>query len=238
VDAIHTAREFVRKQLAEALFDSFLERYQQLHSDEPYRFDARCMAQRSLKNLSLAYLLESGRGQGRAQCFAQLEEANNMTDSLAALSSLAGYDWPERDHYLGRFYAQWQHDPQVVDKWFSLQAGSRLPDTLQRVEELLQHEAFRLTNPNKVRALIGRFCLGNQVRFHASGGEGYRFLTRQVLALDKINPQIAARLVSALSRWRRHDASRQTLMQAELKRILSSPDTSKDVYEIVSKSLG
>jgi len=238
VDAIHTAREFVRKRLAEDLFDLFLQRYLELHSDRPYRFDAESMAARSLKNLSLAYLLESGRGQGRAQCFAQLEQANNMTDSLAALSSLAQYDWPERDHYLGRFYDQWQHDPQVVDKWFSIQAASRLPDTLQRVKQLLHHSAFRLTNPNKVRAVIGRFCLGNQVRFHTASGEGYRFLADQVLALDKINPQMAARLVSALSRWKRHDTHRQTLMQVELNRILSSADISKDVYEIVSKSLG
>jgi aminopeptidase N len=238
VDAIHTAREFVRKRLAEDLFDLFLERYLALRTDGPYRFDAETMAARSLKNLSLAYLLESGRGQGRAQCFAQLEEANNMTDSLAALSSLAQYDWPERDHYLGRFYAQWQHDPQVVDKWFAIQAGARLPDTLERVRQLLEHPAFRLTNPNNVRAVIGRFCLGNQVRFHAGTGAGYRFLTEQVLSLDKINPQIAARLVSALSRWKRHAANRQALMQAELNRILSTPAISKDVYEIVSKSLG
>jgi len=238
VDAIHTARELVRKKLADDLFDLFLERYLELRSEGPYHFDARSMAARSLKNLSLAYLLESGRGQGRAQCFAQLEQANNMTDSIAALSSLAQYEWPERDHYLDRFYKQWQHDTQVVDKWFSIQAASRLPGTLQRVKQLLQHPAFRLTNPNKVRAVIGRFCLGNQVRFHAADGEGYRFLTEQVLALDRINPQIAARLVSALSRWKRHDARRQALMQAELNRILGTPDISRDVYEIVSKSLG
>ena len=109
---------------------------------------------------------------------------------------------------------------------------------MKHIKTLLKHPAFRLTNPNKVRALIGRFCMANQVRFHAADGEGYRFLADQVLALDKINPQMAARLVSALSRWRRFDAPRQDLMQNELKRILSAPDTSKDVFEIVSKSLG
>ena len=160
-----------------------------------------------------------------------------MTDSLAALSSLAQYDWPEREPQLDKFYRRWQHDAQVVDKWFSIQSSSRLPDTLQRVRQLLHHPAFRLTNPNKVRAVIGRFCLGNQVRFHEASGAGYRFLTDQVIALDKINPQMAARLVSALSRWNRYDAQRQALMKAALKRILATPDTSKDVYEIVSKSL-
>jgi len=237
VDAIHMAREFVRKQLAKQLFDSFLDIYHRHDSNETYRFDASSMAKRSLKNLCLAYLLETIRGEARNLCFTQLEKSHNMTDTLAALSSLAQHDWAETDDYLHRFYQQWEHDPQVIDKWFAIQAGSRLPNTLQRVKTLLNHPAFRLTNPNKVRALIGRFCMANQVRFHAVDGEGYRFLTDQVLALDKINPQIAARLVSTLSRWRRFDANRQDLMQTELKRILSASDTSKDVFEIVSKSL-
>ncbi|MGB5408580.1 MAG: aminopeptidase N C-terminal domain-containing protein, partial [Thiogranum sp.] len=238
VDAIHTAREFVRKQLAKQLFDSFLDIYHRHDSNETYRFDAGSMAKRSLKNLCLAYLLETIRGEARNLCFTQLEKSHNMTDTLAALSSLAQHDWAETDDYLHRFYQQWEHDPQVIDKWFAIQAGSRLSGTLQRVKTLLNHPVFRFTNPNKVRALIGRFCMGNQVRFHAVDGEGYRFLADQVLALDKINPQMAARLVSALSRWRRFDTTRQGLMQAELKRILSAPDTSRDVFEIVSKSLG
>ena len=237
VDAIHTAREFVRKQLAKQLFDSFLDIYHRYDSNEAYRFDAISMGRRSLKNLCLSYLLETLRGEARNLCFTQLEKSHNMTDTLAALSSLAQHDWAETDEYLHRFYQQWEHDPQVVDKWFAIQAGSRLPGTLKRVKALLEHPAFRITNPNKVRALIGRFCMANQVRFHALDGEGYRFLADQVLTLDPINPQMAARLVSALSRWRRFDASRQSLMQAELKRILSAPDTSKDVFEIVSKSL-
>ena len=237
VDAIHTARKSVRRQLAESLFDSFLGIYHRHDCDETYRFDAASMAKRSLKNLCLAYLLETIRGEARNVCFTQLEKSHNMTDTLAALSSLAQHDWAETDDYLQRFYQQWEHDPQVIDKWFAIQAGSRLPGTLQRVKTLLNHPAFRLTNPNKVRALIGRFCMANQVRFHAADGEGYRFLVDQVLALDKINPQMAARLVSTLSRWRRFDATRQGLMQDELKRILSAPDTSRDVFEIVSKSL-
>ena len=237
VDAIHTARVFVHRQLADRLFDSFLDIYHRHNDDESYRFDAASMAKRSLKNLCLRYLMETIRGEARNVCFTQLEKSHNMTDTLAALSSLAQHDWSETDDYLQRFYRQWEHDPQVIDKWFAIQASSRLPDTLQRVKTLLNHPAFRFTNPNKVRALIGRFCMTNQVRFHAADGEGYRFLTEQVLALDKINPQMAARLVSTLSRWRRFDANRQDLMQAELKRILSAPDISKDTFEIVSKSL-
>ena len=238
VDAIHSARQYVRKQLAEQLFDSFLDIYHRHDCNEAYRFDAASMARRSLKNLCLSYLMETVRGEARNLCFTQLEKSHNMTDTLAALSSLAQHDWAETDDYLHRFYQQWEHDPQVIDKWFGIQAGSRLPGTLQRVKALLKHPAFRITNPNKVRALIGRFCMANQVRFHALDGEGYRFLTDQVLTLDPINPQMAARLVSALSRWQRYDTDRQDLMQNELKRILATADISKDVYEIVSKSLG
>ena len=237
VDAIHRARNFMRRQLAERLYNHFLDIYHRQGSEQPYRFDAASMGRRSLRNLCLSYLLESGTDEARQLCLAQLQQAHNMTDTLAALSALSGYDWPERAEQLQRFYEQWQHDPQVVDKWFAIQAGSPLPDTLQQVEALLTHPAFRITNPNKVRALVGRFCMGNQVRFHAADGAGYRFLADRVLELDRINPQIAARLVSALSRWKRFDEQRQSLMQEELKRILSADDLSRDVFEIVSKSL-
>ncbi|GMQ87295.1 MAG: aminopeptidase N [Gammaproteobacteria bacterium] len=237
-DAIHTAREFMHKQLAEQLYDSFLDVYRSHDSDQPYRFDASSMGRRSLRNLCLSYLLETGSDDARGLCLSQLQHSHNMTDTLAALSSLSHHDWPERVEQLNRFYDAWKQDPQVVDKWFAIQAGSRLPDTLQQVELLLTHPAFRIANPNKVRALVGRFCMGNQVRFHSPDGHGYRFLTDRVLELDSINPQMAARLVSALSRWKRFDNKRQTLMQSELKRILSVTSLSRDVFEIVSKSLG
>jgi aminopeptidase N len=237
VDAIHTARNFVRSTLAQQLRESFAAIYRRYDHRESYRFDADHMAQRSLKNLCLGYLAETGDAPARERCLLQVQTANNMTDTLAALSTLVQHDWPESQQQLERFYTQWQHDPQVVDKWFSIQAGSRLPGTLEKVRQLMQHPAFRLTNPNKVRALIGRFCMGNPVRFHAASGDGYRFLADQVIELDSINPQIAARLVSALSRWKRFDAARQTLMQNELRRIVERPKVSRDVFEIVSKSL-
>ena len=237
VDAIHRVREFVRRTLADRLYDAFLRHYRESRDDAAYQFDAGSMARRSLKNLCLGYLMETGREEAVRLCLAQFDAAHNMTDSLAALTVLAQYDLPEREDRLQRFYRRWQHDPLVVDKWFAIQAGSRLPDTLERVRRLLGHPAFTLTNPNKVRALIGRFCQGNTVRFHAADGSGYRFLADQVILLDPLNPQIAARLVSALSRWRRHDDDRQRLMKAELERILATPNLSRDVYEIVSKSL-
>jgi aminopeptidase N len=238
VEAIHSAREFMRTTLAERLGDELRDCYARLRSDEPYRFDAASMARRSLKNLCLSYLLETGSAEARRLCTDQLDSANNMTDTLAALAALSQHDWPERDDWLERFYQRWQHDPQVVEKWFSIQAGSRLPDTLQRVVALLDHPAFSITNPNKVRALIGRFCHGNPVRFHAANGAGYAFLADRVLELDAINPQVAARLVSTISRWKRYDNHRQQLMQHQLQRIMDAPKLSRDVYEIVAKSLG
>ena len=237
VEAIHQAREFVRQQLATRLQAEFSTAYDKHHLDSEYRFDAEHMAQRSLKNLCLSYLLETGDDHEIDRCMQQLDTARNMTDSLAALSALAQHDLPQRQLQLDRFYEKWQHDTQVVDKWFAIQAASPLPDALDKVRSLTTHPAFRLTNPNKVRALIGRFSMGNQVRFHSREGSGYRFLADQVIELDAINPQMAARLVSALSRWNRFDADRQALMQDELKRIASLAKISKDVFEIVSKSL-
>ena len=237
VEAIHQAREFVRRQLATRLQAEFSAAYDRHHLDSEYRFNAEHMAQRSLKNLCLSYLLETGDDHEIDRCLQQLDTARNMTDSLAALTALAQHDLPQRQLQLDRFYEKWQHDTQVVDKWFAIQAASPLPDALDKVRSLTTHPAFRLTNPNKVRALIGRFSMGNQVRFHSREGSGYRFLADQVIELDAINPQMAARLVSALSRWNRFDAGRQALMQDELKRIASLAKISKDVFEIVSKSL-
>ncbi len=237
VDAIHTARMFFRKTLSEQLYDDFTRRYRELKTDTPYRFDADSMAQRSLKNLCLSWIMETESEEARDLCMQQFERSSCMTDTLAALGTLTQHDLPERQDALERFYKQWENDPQVVDKWFALQAGSRLPDTLTRVTSLLDHPAFTLSNPNKIRALIGRFCQGNPVRFHAADGGGYRFLADRVLELDSMNPQVAARLVSALSRWKRFDATRQQLMTQQLERILSSEKLSKDVFEIVSKSL-
>ncbi|HHJ14197.1 MAG TPA: aminopeptidase N [Gammaproteobacteria bacterium] len=237
VDAIHLARQYLRRTLARQLYEDFLAVYETLHDDTPYCFEAGAMARRSLKNLCLAWMLETERADAIERCDAQFRNANNMTDSLAALAALARHDLPQREPALADFHARWQHDAQVVDKWFALQAASPLPDTLARVQSLMAHPDFSITNPNRVRALIGRFCQGNPVRFHAADGAGYRFLADRVLQLDAINPQIAARLAGALSRWKRHDKTRQALMREQLERIQSHEGLSRDVYEIVSKSL-
>jgi aminopeptidase N len=135
------------------------------------------------------------------------------------------------------FYGRWRDYPLVVDKWFRLQALSPLPGALARVQSLTLHPAYHKENPNRVRALVGAFCHGNPGHFHADDGSGYLFLSDQVLQIDPINPQVAARLVSAFNQWRRYDDHRQRLMQAELERIQGQDGVSRDVGEIVGRTL-
>ena len=168
----------------------------------------------------------------------QFEQANNMTDVIAALSPLNNCETEHREQSLAAFYDKWKNDALVVDKWFSIQAISYLPGTLDKVKELCEHPAFSMKNPNKVRALIGAFSQGNAYHFHAEDGEGYKFLADRVIELDKLNPQMSARLVNVFSLWRRYDENRQTMIKDQLNRILKQPKVSKDVYELVSKSLG
>jgi aminopeptidase N len=237
VEAIHAAREFMRHTLAESLRPELLQTYQANQSSQAYRFNAEEMARRSLKNVALAYLMTLDDPDLQQLCIEQYQQSNNMTDVMAALSLLADVVGAAREEALADCYTRWQHDPQVVEKWLAIQAGSSLPDTLPRVQGLMQHAAFSLHNPNKVRSLIGRFCSGNPLRFHAADGSGYRFLGDRVLELDVLNPSIAARLAQTLSRWRRYDAERQVLMREQLERIVSKDGLSKDVYEIASRSL-
>ncbi|MDZ7804093.1 aminopeptidase N [Thiohalophilus sp.] len=237
VEAIFEVRHFMRQTLAFELKDEWQQIYQANSSDKPYAFNAEEMARRALRNLCLGYLLETEEQAMFDLAMQQYSRANNMTDTLAALSMLANFAIPKRHQALEGFYQKWQHDQQVVEKWLAIQAGSRLPRTLQHVRQLMEHEAFSIKNPNKVRALIGRFCAGNPINFHAADGSGYRFLGDQVLELDSLNPQIAARLVQNLSRWKRYDEKRQGLMKQQLERILDKEGLSKDVYEVASKSL-
>jgi aminopeptidase N len=172
----------------------------------------------------------------RTLCLKQFGAADNMTDAIAALSMLANCDCAERAGALEAFYARWQGEPLVVDKWLAVQSTSRLPSALADVKRLMTHPAFNLKNPNKVYALIGGFR-GNQVRFHAADGSGYAFLADQVIALDSINPQVAARMVRGFDRWRKFDARRQSHARAALERIRGAKDISRGVIEIVSRAL-
>ncbi len=235
--SIHEAKKFVQQTLAAELKQILLAVYHANQDTGPYRVDHASIGRRSLKNTCLAYLMELVDKDIRDLCVNQFHTGDNMTDTMAALANLANNDCPERQAALALFNEKWRDDPLVMDKWLSIQAMSRLPKTLEIVKELMLHPAFNIKNPNKVRALIGAFAQGNPVRFHDASGKGYEFLAGQVIAIDPLNPQIAARLASAFTLWKRYDEKRRVLMKAQLERILMTPGLSKDVYEIVSKSL-
>lgn len=241
VDAIHQARQWVQHALAEALVEPFKEVYIDCTDTDIYRADAQSIARRSLKNVALTYLMVLDDADVQQSCVDQFDHSNNMTDVMAALTPLVNSELSTvaelKKRCLAEFYEKWKHEPLVVNQWFSVQAGCKLPGGLARVEELMQHSAFDITNPNKVRAVIGTFAGANTVNFHNVTGNGYRFLADQICILDGKNPQIAARLLTPLTKWRRYDDQRQMLMRAQLERIKQLPELSNDVYEVVSKSL-
>ena len=238
VDAIHSAREAFRNDIATRLGDQMMRLYQDNASNQSYAPDATSAGRRRLRNAALGYLACGESQNGVDLCSAQFKHADSMTDAMAALEILSHIDAPARDDAFDAFYARWKDDNIVVDKWLGLQAAATLPNALENVTALLGHEAFSIRNPNKVRALVGAFCNANQVRFHAADGSGYAFLADRVLELDALNPQVAARLLGPLGPWRKFDSDRQTKMKGQLQRILDSERTlSPDVFEIASKSL-
>ncbi|MDD0842632.1 aminopeptidase N [Pseudomonas sp. Gutcm_11s] len=241
VDAIHAAREFARAQLAEALFEPLWKRYQanrEVSRSTPYVAESTHFARRSLQNIALSYLMLTGKPEVLAATLEQYDACDNMTERLTALAVLVGSVFEvEKGEALKAFAEHFKDNALVMDQWFSVQAASTLPSGLARVQALMQHPAFTMKNPNKVRALIGAFAGQNLVNFHAADGSGYRFLADQVITLNALNPQIASRLLGPLTRWRKYDSARQALMRGELERILASGELSSDVFEVVSKSL-
>ncbi len=236
VDELHVAREYLRGALARAHRDAFQAAYETSAPGAGGPGDQQAIGRRRLRNLALAYLATLAEPGTTALAVRQFQQADNMTDSLAALVVLADLEVPERDEVLADFYERWHTDPLVLDKWFSVQAASKLPGTPERVIELSRHPDFSLRNPNRVRSLIVAFCGGNQVRFHDPSGIGYRLLADTVIALDG-NPQVAARMASHLNSWRRFDPDRQAQMRAQLERIAATEPLSKDVFEIVERAL-
>ncbi|GAV76097.1 Peptidase_M1 domain-containing protein/DUF3458 domain-containing protein, partial [Cephalotus follicularis] len=235
-DAVHAVRRFIRKQLASELKSELLSTVEQNRSSEGYVFDHPNMARRALKNIALAYLASLEDPQFSELALNEYKSASNMTEQFAALAAIGQNPGKVRDDILADFYSKWQHDFLVVNKWFTLQAVSDIPGNVENVRKLLNHPAFDLRNPNKVYALIGGFC-GSLVNFHAKDGSGYKFLGELVIQLDKLNPQVASRMVSAFSRWRRYDVTRQNLAKAQLEMIMSTNGLSENVFEIASKSL-
>ena len=237
VEAIHATREWLRGQLARQLKNDLKTVFFNSSSNAPYRFEPLAAGRRKLKNVCLAYLMELKEPEVHDECLAQFQHADNMTDMLAAFQILTSFDTDAREAVLEEFFDRYRDDTLVLDKWFATQATSRLPGTLHTVRKLMQHPAFSIKNPNKVRALVGAFCFGNPVRFHAADGTGYEFLAEQVSRLDPLNSQVAARLLGALARWRRFDEQRQALMRSALEQIIALPGVSRDTYEIATKTL-
>ena len=236
-DALHAARNGLRRQLAGALREALLATYRSMTIDAPYSPDSASAGKRSLKNLCLGVLMELDDAEVRALCVKQFETADNMTDAMAALTLLANTDCPERAQALDSFHARWKDEPLVVDKWLAVQATARLPGTLAEVKRLTAHPAFDIKNPNKIYSLIRAFVAANHVRFHAADGGGYAFAADQVIAIDTLNPQVAARVARCFDRWKKFDAGRQAHAKAALERVLGTDGLSRDVAEIVGKAL-
>ncbi|XP_042024351.1 puromycin-sensitive aminopeptidase-like isoform X1 [Salvia splendens] len=235
-DAVHAVRSFIRKQLASELKNELLSTVSNNRSSENYEFDHQNLSRRALKNTALAYLGSLEDAEITELALHEYNTATNLTEQFAALVALDQIPGEVRDDVLADFYHKWEHEYLVINKWFALQAMSNAPGNVENVRKLLNHPAFDLRNPNKVYSLIGGFC-GSSVNFHAKDGSGYKFLGELVVQLDKINPQVASRMVSAFSRWRRYDETRQNHAKAQLEMILSANGLSENVFEIASKSL-
>ena len=237
VDAVYHAHQWLRTALAEHFEADLLAIYKRLNrSGEAYRYHKDDIASRKLKNTCLRYLmlLPQQFVLGKEQYYQQ----DNMTDVLAALETISHSSHADRISCLEHFYQTWKSDGLVLDKWFTIQAASHHIHALEHVQELVKHPDFTLSNPNRVRSVLGVFGRVNLLGFHRKDGLGYQFLAEQVIQLDKLNPQVAARIVAPFTHWQRYDESRREKMHSALNLILASSDLSKDLYEIVSKSLG
>ncbi|MBT8130434.1 MAG: aminopeptidase N, partial [Gammaproteobacteria bacterium] len=236
VQAIHAAREYMHKQLSRQLQQQWLDLYHANQSEE-FSLSPEAMGRRFLKNMALSYLFYDDAEAHVSLALKQFESANNMTDQLAGFRVLVHNDTSQRQHVTETFYQQWKQEHLVIDKWFSIQAMAVLDDTIDSVRGLFGHPDFDLKNPNRVRALLGAFCSANPVCFHDASGAGYRLLGEYVEKLNELNPQIAARLLSPMTRWHRFGTEAQAMMKAELERLSQLPQLSRDVYELVNKSL-
>lgn len=241
VEAIHYSRMLVRKIIARELRTEFERVYQNYDHQQPYAATADAIAARSLKNVALAYLMLLDDEKIIRACEQQYLTANNMTDVMAALTQLVNAEAELAQNLSGNaladFYERWKEESLVVNQWLSVQATCSLPHTLKRVKALEVHNAYDSKNPNKIRALISSFCNSNAINFHDAEGEGYKFLADKIIVLNAQNPQIASRLLTPLTKWKKYNPTRQALMKKQLERILAEPDLSKDVFEVVSKSL-
>ncbi|MGA2941484.1 MAG: aminopeptidase N [Xanthobacteraceae bacterium] len=236
-DAVFAARRVVRSAIGKTHGAALTQTYDHTISTGPYSPDAQSAGRRSLKNVCLDLLATTGAEQAFARARKQYASADNMTDRMAALETLALHHRPERAQALENFYDRYKDDPLIIDKWLALQAAIPEPATLQRVRALTSHPAFSMANPNRVRALIGSFAQVNHTQFNRSDGAGYDFVADAVLTLDPKNPQVAARLMGAFRSWRALEAGRRARAEATLRRIAAAPTLSRDVSDIVARTL-
>lgn len=241
VDAIHQAREFVRSTLTNRLSGLLLTVYKMNQAVKTYEPNAEQVAQRALKNVCLAYLMQPESTEMIDLCIAQFEASDNMTDTAAALKALIESKSEQaiepRNKALAAYFDRWKDEALVIDQWFNMQASCSHPDTLDNVLKLMQHDAFTMLNPNRMRSVVVAYAFQNNVNFHRKDGRGYQFLADQVIGLNKINPQMAARVLAPLTRWHKYDLARQEMMKMQLGRILDQENLSPDVFEIASKSI-
>jgi aminopeptidase N len=236
-DAVFRARTALRGRIGGALHDALAAVHRRMSDNAPYSPDAASAGRRALKNACLDLLAADGGAEGITLAARAFATADNMTDRMAALTTLSLHDRPERDAALDDFYRRYHSDPLVIDKWFALQATIPEPATLDRVRKLTAHPAFSFANPNRTRALIGAFAQTNQTQFNRPDGAGYDFLADTVLALDPKNPQVAARLLSAFKSWRALEAGRRSRAEATLRRVAAA-NLSRDTSDIVRRALG
>ncbi|WP_454784988.1 aminopeptidase N [Legionella sp. WA2024007413] len=237
VSAVESVRDFFHQQLGWYLYEAAHSLYRQLWNIEDHRMNGPAYGRRKLRNVCLWLMMKAKEVSTLDLCQQQFMAARTMTDQMASFSLLVNCtNQGLREQTIDDFYKQWSKNDLVLDKWFAIQATCELPETLTHVKVLLKHPAFCIKNPNKVRALLGAFCMGNPRNFHALDGSGYSFLAEMLVTLDKINPQIAARLANPFTRWKRYDSSRQTLMRNQLEQ-LAKLELSRDLAEVVSKSL-
>lgn len=236
-DAIAHVRHLSLQTIAQNLGNELDALYHELNAHKQNDLDHAGIADRRLKNTILYYLAHSNHPAHRNLAFSQLAQAANMTDELGALAIVADLELPDTDRALNDFYQKWQNETLVVNKWLSVQSASQRGDVIARILKLSDHPSFSMKNPNKVRALIGTFSLFNHQYFHDASGTGYRLVADRIIALNELNPQIAARLATVFNRWKHYDDDRQTIIKSELRRIKETPRLSENLFEIVSKAL-
>ncbi|HCE4620666.1 TPA: aminopeptidase N [Vibrio parahaemolyticus] len=234
VDAVDTVLNGITVSLSAALEDELSATYHTLKQAE-YTIDHAAIGKRALRNQCLQFLAHTDKGNTLVK--AQYEAANNMTDTIAAMSAANSAQLECREELMADYSDKWKHDGLVMDKWFALQGTNPAEDALEKVKATMNHEAFSLKNPNRTRSLIGSFLAANPVRFHDKSGSGYQFAGEILRQLNDSNPQVASRMIDPLLKFRKYDEARQAMIRAELEKLKAMDNLAKDLFEKVTKAL-